>query len=118
MTVLLAFTLAGACRAQSNGSMEGLANWQKINTAFRELLGQVQAFYDQGNLDSVAHLYEAQCLLMIIGPRGLIQTADGGLAIIGTTTVASRFARIVLVKLSATDLANLANQCQALGLCD
>ena len=30
----------------------------------------MQAFYDQGNLDSVAHLYEAQCLLMIIGPRG------------------------------------------------
>jgi len=51
-------------------------------------------------------------------PNGLIQTADGGLAIIGTTTVASRFARIVLIKLSATDLANLANQCQALGLCN
>jgi hypothetical protein len=51
-------------------------------------------------------------------PNALLQTADGGLAVVGTTTVAGRFARIVLIKLSAGDLANLNAQCQGLGLCD
>jgi hypothetical protein len=51
-------------------------------------------------------------------PNALLQTADGGLAVVGTTTVAGRFARIVLIKLSAGHLANLNAQCQGLGLCD
>jgi hypothetical protein len=50
-------------------------------------------------------------------PNGLIQTSDGGLAIVGTTTVAGRFARIVLIKISEQDIQAINNQCQSLGLC-